>query len=130
MIGERLKLLDGYIKSGVSPILLENVPVSAINDAIVLEANCDVSLLNGRYEYMDYVPPKWYMDLLKQNNPILVINNINRIPLNEQLKFMEIFKYKKISTFELPSNCIILVTCSNLKENSIHEDVYSLMVHI
>ena len=70
------------------------------------------------------------LELTSKDNAVLVINNINKIPTDEQIKFVEIFKYNKISTFELPKNCIVIATASNLKENPINEQVYSLMAHI
>ena len=130
MNNEKIKILEGILKSGISPILLEDFPVSVFQDAIVLESNCDVSELNGHYEETEFCPPKWYTELTSKDNPVLVINNVNNIPTDEQIKFVEIFKYNKISTFELPKNCIIIAIASNLKENPINEQVYSLMAHI
>ena len=40
------------------------------------------------------------------------------VKIEEQNKFIEILKYHKISTFDLPNNCLIIVTTSNL-ENKI-----------
>lgn len=130
MNSDRIKILEGILKSGISPILLEDFPVSVFQDAVILESNCDVSELNGHYEETEFCPPEWYKKLTSKDNPVLVINNINKIPTDEQIKFVEIFKYNKISTFELPKNCIVIATVSNLKENPINEQVYSLMAHI
>ena len=130
MNSDRIKMLEGILKSGISPILLENFPVSVFQDAVILESNCDVSELNGHYEDVEFCPPEWYKKLTSKDNAVLVINNINKIPTDEQIKFVEIFKYNKISTFELPKNCIVIATASNLKENPINEQVYSLMAHI
>lgn len=130
MNSDRIKILEGILKSGISPILLEDFPVSVFQDAVILESNCDVSELNGHYEETEFCPPEWYKKLTSKDNPVLVINNINKIPTDEQIKFVEIFKYNKISTFELPKNCIVIATASNLKENPINEQVYSLMAHI
>lgn len=130
MNNERLKFLNEYVKAGVFPILLEDISANAIQGGVVLPANCDVSLLSGHYEDVHYMPPQWYSEVLHQAVPLLVIDCINQIPKEEQRKFLEILKYKKISTFELPPNCMIFVTCSNLKEHPIDEDIYSLMVHI
>lgn len=130
---ERLMMLEEYLKLGLSPILLENITRNIFEDAIVLDSNCDISLLNGHYEGVEFVPPVWYNELTNQTNyqrPLLVINQINKIALEEQTKFIEILKYKKISTFDLPKDCIIIVTCSNLSENKINEEVYSLLIHI
>ncbi len=126
---DKIIILDSYIKSGVSPILIENVP-SKIFNGTILKANCDISMLNGHYENIDFVAPKWYQNLIKMRVPLLIIENINLISLDEQAKFIELLKYKKISTFDLPKNCLIIVTTTNLKENPLNEEVYSLMAHI
>lgn len=133
MNNEKVKMLEGILKSGISPILLEDFPVSIFENAVVLEADCDMSELNGHYEDAEFCPPQWYKKLTDENSeyePVLVVNNINKIPSEEQTKFVEIFKYKKVSTFDLPKNCVIIVTASNLEENQINEEVYSLMAHI
>lgn len=127
---ERLDMFNEYIKSGISPILLENIESSIFDSAVILSFNCDNSELNGHYENIDFCPPIWYSELLKKQTPILVIDNINKLKKEEQTKFIEILKYKKISTFNLPKNCIIIVTASNLKERPINEEVFSLLVHI
>lgn len=133
MIEERLKMLDEYIKPGMPPILLENIPARVFKDAVVIESDCDVSLLNGHYEKAEFKAPKWYEQLLKiseNKHPILLINKINKIPPSDQAKFIEILKYKKISTFDLPKNCTIIITCFNLKNKTINEEIYSLVAHI
>lgn len=127
---ERLEMLNEYIKSGITPILIENMPASVFDNATILDANCDISDLNGHYENINFVAPSWYNKLKQNQTKMLVINNINEIDVNEQTKFIEILKYKKISTFDLPKDCIIIVTAKNLKERPINEEVYSLLAHI
>lgn len=130
---QKLQMLEQYIKLEMSPILLEDISTSNIKNAVVLPANCDISFLNGHYEGIEFLPPQWYAELLaksKQTHSLLLIPNINQIPQEEQTKFLELFKYKKISTFDLPKNTIIIATASNLKEKPIIEEIYSLMIHI
>lgn len=127
---ERLEMLNEYIKSGITPILIENMHASVFDNATILDANCDISDLNGHYENINFVAPSWYNKLKQNQTKMLVINNINKIDVNEQTKFIEILKYKKISTFDLPKDCIIIVTAKNLKERPINEEVYSLLAHI
>lgn len=133
MNNEKIIMLENYIKSGISPIMLEEISTEIFNNAVILEAECDVSLLNGHYEGINFVAPEWYNNILeksKNTNSLLVINGLNKISEEEQLKFLELFKYKKISTFDLPKNCVIVVTCFNLDERPIAEEIYSLLVHI
>lgn len=130
MKSERMEMLEGLLKSKVSPVLIENFPASIFTDAVIIDSNCSIEELNGHYEGVDFCPPEWYKNLENLSEKILVISNINKIPESEQKKFVEILKYKKVSTFDLPDNTIILVTASNLEENKINEEVYSLMAHI
>lgn len=130
---ERLSLLENYIKTGVAPLLVEDVPSNSFSNSVVLKSNIDKSELNGHYENVEFCPPTWYKELLeksKSEHVILVIENINDISLEEQNKFIEILKYNKISTFELPKNCLIIVTCSDLNNKKISEEVYSLLAQI
>lgn len=130
MKNEIKEILKNYLNSGITTILMENISSDIFDDSVVIKSNIDVSELNGHYEDINFCPPSWYKKLVEKRNPILVIENINEINLEEQTKFVEILKYKKISTFDLPKNCIIIVTCSNLKNNKINEDIYSLLAHI
>lgn len=127
---DKLKILSEYIKSGISPILVENISLLEFEDAVIIEGDCGKELLNGHYEEINFVAPNWYNELIKKNTPILVINEINKVSTEEQIKFGEILKYKKVSTFKLPENCITIVTYSNLKENPINESIYSLLAQI
>ena len=130
---EKLNLLKNYIINGVSPLLIQNIPSDIFANSVIIKSNVVNSELNGHYEKTDFCPPLWYKELLnkcKTTPTVLVIENINEIPLEEQTKFIEILKYKKVSTFELPKNCFIIVTCSDLTANKINEEVYSLLVHI
>lgn len=133
MKSEKIEMLETYIKCGISPIILEDFSIENLKNAVVLEANCRINMISGHYEGATFVAPDWF-NKLQQNSKnrycLLVVNNINKISKKEQLKFVELFKYKKIGTFELPKNCIIIATCSNLKENQMSEDLYSLCAHI
>lgn len=130
---EKINLLKNYIKSGISPLLVQDVSTNSFENTVVINSNIDVSELNGHYEDVEFCPPYWYKELLnksKESVVVLVIDKINEIPLKEQTKFIELLKYKKISTFELPKNCIIIVTCSDLTNKKINEEVYSLLAQI
>ena len=96
---ERLNLLENYIKTGVAPLLIENIPSDLFSNSVVLKSNIDKSELNGHYEDIEFCPPTWYKELLEKSKldyVILVIENINDISIEEQNKFIEILKYNKI----------------------------------
>lgn len=78
-------------------------------------------------------------------NRAVVWEFIEKIPLNKvkikKLKYkeinfyfkqeiFEILKYRQVSTFELPKNTVIVVTAKEINENTINEEIYSLVAHI
>ena len=79
---------------------------------------------------MEFVSPEWLNKLEGSTPSILVIDKIDSIPKNEQTKFVEILKYRQVSTFELPKNTVIVVTAKEINENTINEEIYSLVAHI
>ena len=130
---ERLNLLANYIKSDAFPLLIPNINSRVFANSVIIKAGIDQCELTGHYENIDFCPPTWYIELVKKskiNYVFLIIENINEVPIEEQTKFIEILKYKKISTFELPKNCLIIVTSSDLNANKINEEVYSLLAQI
>ena len=104
--------------------------LSDFKNCVAIESTCDISLLSGHYEGVEFVAPKWYNELIQKEKPVLVINEINSVSKVEQRKFVEILKARQIGQFKLPEKCAILITCKNLKENPINEEIYSLIAHI
>ncbi len=131
MNSEKLKLLEEYLKNTDIPILLENVSTDVFNDYVVLPSNLDIKELNGHYEETSFNPPEWYDKLFNmKRNKLLVIDKIDNISKEEQAKFIEILKYKKVSTFELPKETKIIITADVINEKTINEEIYSLVAHI
>ena len=131
MNGVKRDLLMSYVKSNVAPILVDFIDGNSIPNSVVLSANCEMTELNGHYNNTEFNPPKWLTELNDSKLPtILVIDNIDSIPKNEQTKFVEILKYRQVSTFELPKNTVIIVTAKEINENTINEEIYSLVAHI
>ena len=124
------ELLMNYIKSNVAPILVDFIDGNSIPNSVVLPANCKITELNGHYDNVEFVSPEWLNKFEGSTPTILVIDKIDSIPKNEQTKFVEILKYRQVSTFELPKNTVIVVTAKEINENTINEEIYSLVAHI
>lgn len=125
------ELLKNYIISNTSPILVDFLEANNFVDSVVLPANCDLSQLNGHYENIDFCAPDWLRKIENENKKIiLVIDKIDSIPKEEQTKFVEILKYRQVSTFKIPDNVIIVVTANKINKDTINEEVYSLLAHI
>lgn len=131
MVDSKRELFKSYVKSNVAPLLVDFIDGNNIPNCVVLPSNIEISELNGHYENINFVPPEWLNKITNSTIPtILVINQIDSIPKNEQTKFIEILKYRQISTFELPKNTVIIVTAKEINENTINEEIYSLVAHI
>ena len=125
------EILLSYIKANVAPILIDFISGDDLNGAVVVPANVDIKELNGHYDGSYFMPPKWLNEILSTNTSrILVIDKIDSISKEDQLKFCELLEYRKISTFELPKNCVILVTANEISKDKINEEIFSLVARI
>lgn len=125
------EILLSYIKANVAPILIDFISGDDLNGAVVVPASVDVKELNGHYDGSDFMPPKWLNEILSTNaSRILVIDKIDSISKEEQLKFCELLEHRKISTFELPKNCVIIVTANEISKDKINEEIFSLVARI
>ena len=128
---DRKELLLTYIENNVVPILVDFISGSDLGNAIILPASISKSELNGHYEGKDFLPPKWYQELtFEKNSKILVIDKIDSVSKEEQTKFCELLEYRKISTFILPKNCVIIVTANEINKDKINEELFSLVARI
>lgn len=128
---KRQEILLSYIRANVAPILIDFISGKDINGAVVLPANVDVKELNGHYDGTDFMPPKWLSEITQTNErKFLIIDKIDTISKDEQLKFCELLEHRKISTFELPKNCVIIVTANEINKDKINEEIYSLVAQI
>lgn len=131
MMENKRELLLSYIKSNVAPILVDFLSGNDIKNAVILPANIDSKELNGHYDGVDFLPPKWMSEILGTNaSKILIIDKIDSVSKEEQLKFCELLEHRKISTFSLPENCVILVTANEVNKDKISEEIYSLVAQI
>lgn len=58
---DKKEMLLSYIKANVVPILVDFISSKDLNQAVVLPANIDAKELNGHYDGVDFMPPKWLM---------------------------------------------------------------------
>ena len=120
---EKIIFLNNYLKSGINVILLEDFRSEVFENNVTLTRNSSVC---GHYEGIEFKAANWYYELLNSEEKILVIKDINKMDLNEQTKFIEIIKYKKVNTFDLPENTVIILLANNLKEYKLNEEIASL----
>lgn len=131
MMENKKEMLLSYIKSNVAPILVDFISGKDISGAVIIPANVNVRELNGHYEGTEFVAPSWLNEITSSNeSKILVIDKIDTISKEEQMKFGELLKYRKLSTFDLPDNCIIIITANKVNSDTINEEIFSLVARI
>lgn len=116
---ERIELIREYLDANVVPILITKLDISDMPNSIIINSNVNDSELVGHYEEFVFYPPKWMEHMYKSKDVIvLVINNIDLISKKQQERFIEILKYRQVSTFDIPENYRILLTARNIKNVS------------
>jgi len=121
-----IELIKTYIDNKMTPILIRDELYDVFSSlACTLNFDCSLDLLNGSYDDNgNYVEPSWYKDAIDKR--ILVIRNIDSIPPNEQIKFMEILKYRKVNVFDLKDVIIVLT----YKDNILNEQILSIATKV
>lgn len=131
---KKTELLELYITNYVAPILIESMEEIDLKNGVEIEGDCDVTNLQGHFnESGEYQIPYWLKILIENSDKkrtLLIIKNITDIEEDDQMKFYEIMKYRKLNTIQIPDNCVIIATCGNLKEKPINQNIYPLMAHI
>lgn len=126
---EKLDLLKVYLKTNIAPILIQDVDITFLKkDAVILPANIKKPSLNGTLSSGKLNEPNWYNELKKRcqnGNGVLIISDLSKISKDEQSKFYEILKYRKVGVLELPKNCVILL---NGELDELNDNIKSLVI--
>ena len=126
---EKLDLLKVYLKTNIAPILIQDVDITFLKkDAVILPANIKKPSLNGALSNGKLNEPNWYNELKKRcqnGNGVLIISDLSKISKDEQSKFYEILKYRKVGVLELPKNCVILL---NGELDELNDNIKSLVI--
>ena len=121
---DKKELFISYVKSNVAPILVDFIDASLIPNSVIIESNISLSDLVG-----DNGVPSWYLDLTcDSSSKFLVINNIDLISKEEQLKFIELLKDREVCEYKIPDNVVIVLCVSN--KGNIDERIYSLVADV
>ncbi len=113
--------LKAVIQNNFStPLLIDGVNFSESDSAVILPSTIDSKDLGIIANEDGYIYPKWLSSLQEKaslkKRVYLVIDSINNISPDEQLKFYEILKYRAISSVKIPDNVQILLTTNGKEE--------------
>ena len=121
-----IELFKKYIDNQMGPLLINDNMYDIVSSlGETLDAACSLDDINYHYDgNNDIKPPQWY-DRAKAKG-LLIIRNIDSIPVKEQNKFVEIIKYKKINEFKL-NKCFVILTYTNKELSS---EILSLAIKV
>ena len=106
---KQIEMLKEYLKVNIAPILVDFITKDFFEDKVVIDSKCNKEELNEIYDKEKILPPKWYSKLIE-----------------EQKKFIEILKYKKVSTFKLPEDIRIIITANKINKDKIAQEIFEL----
>ena len=126
---DKKELLKFIIKNNSSVILTNLLEGKDINNSYILPSLINKEELVGYYKDNKYCSPKWLTEINNdEKNIILVIDKIDSITFDEQDKFVELIKYKKVSTFKLKDECRIILTAKKIEQVS--STIKDLVIYI
>ena len=131
MNDDKIKMLEEYIKLKTIPILI-SADKNIFKDYIEIKADCSNEVLKGKFDSDGYQSPPWYNEVKSKDNTVnlLIITNFDKADKTKQKRFVELLKYRKIGTLNLPENCVIILLASTINKESIDREIYSLVANI
>ena len=108
----------------VSPLIICGSLNRMLEGGVIIDASISSTELGIVQTANGPKKPSWFIDLEQNKSKTLVINNIDKIDEYEQQKFVEILKYKTISSVSLPQKTKIVVLCNNF--NKVSSTILSL----
>jgi len=122
---DKLERLKEYMKLNVAPILITDVTPAFFINPIVIDHTCSKEELNA------YSKENWYQKTKKEeDNPFIIIDEITQLEKEEQLKFLELIKYRKIGEHVLNDKFIIILTSKKENLKNLNETLASYVVQI
>lgn len=111
--------------SRTAPVLAVGFSSSSFGDSTVISASIPSAELGIVNTLSGLQAPSWFYEIVKGNSSHqIVIDGVDSIDKENQEKFYELLKYKAISDIDLPADCTIIVTASNI--NNVSETILRL----
>ncbi|PKK95952.1 MAG: hypothetical protein CVV59_01020 [Tenericutes bacterium HGW-Tenericutes-4] len=125
--------LAQLIQVNVMPILMQNNDVLV---SFIQQSKPNVTKMNALKSASELgldgleKPLKWLQLVTEHENEktnILLIENFLKLTEQEQMKFYELLKHRKVAQQNLPKNCCIVIEGNSLEKNKISPIIFSLI---
>ena len=119
-----IKLIEVIKNNNKYPLIIVGVSDKFFGSATIINSGIESSELGIKIgNNGEYVLPSWLKEMniksVKNNDKnILVIESIDKISSEEQLKFLGILKNNGLNGYSFPKNTQIIITCTNVENVS------------
>ncbi len=128
------KELNSMLKNNKNwPIIIEGgVKASDFSNAVIIDANISSSKLGVINDINGLKVPEWVESLeIKGDSKtnLLVIDGIDKISLDDQMKFRALLHTKELNGYSLPKNLQIVVLTGEGNRDKINREILSLCLY-
>ena len=124
MENKMMKLIEVIKNNNDYPLIVVGVSAKFFGSATIINSNIDSSELGIKIgDNGEYVLPSWLKEMniksVKNNDKnILVIESLDEVSNEEQLKFLGLLKNNGLNGYSFPKNTQTIITCSNIENVS------------
>lgn len=124
MENKMIKLIEVIKNNNEYPLIIVGVSANIFGSATIINSDIESSELGIKIgNNGEYVLPSWLKEMniksvKNKDKNILVIESIDKITSEEQLKFLGILKNNGLNGYSFSKNTQIILTCTNVENVS------------
>ncbi len=124
MENKMIKLIEVIKNNNEYPLIIVGVSAKFFGSATIINSDIESSELGIKIgNNGEYVLPSWLKEMniksvKNKDKNILVIESIDKISSEEQLKFLGVLKNNGLNGYNFPKNTQIIITCTNVENVS------------
>lgn len=124
MENKMIKLIEVIKNNNEYPLIIVGVSANFFGSATIINSDIESSELGIKIgNNGEYVLPSWLKEMniksvKNKDKNLLVIESIDKISSEEQLKFLGILKNNGLNGYSFPKNTQIIITCTNVENVS------------
>lgn len=113
----KAKINKILINNASAPIIFVGATTTDFDNAVVIDSSIPSAELGVLPTENGYKYPQFVLQLMalqmKDEMPVVVIENIDKISNDEQEKFYGLLKFRGLNGYKLPENVRIAITCDD-----------------
>lgn len=132
MKNEKLEIIHDLVLSNVSPIVVKDTTELL---AFTQMHKCATTVINAKHsdvelELLGNKEPSWLTDANEDKGEkfnLLIIDNFFEIKHDEQMRFFELLKHRKVYTWKLNDTIVIILKGKKSEKSKVNQTLLSLL---